>query len=101
MKITNNGSSAVKVRIDVNSNTKVNETMASNVSATQDGNGVYTDTTWGGSVFTIAANSSAVCVVEFDASRGTKELMLYFDSATYDDSNSYSGDVTITEVVFE
>ena len=101
VKITNNGSSAVKVRIDVNSNTKVNETMASNVSATQDGNGVYTDTTWGGSVFTIAANSSAVCVVEFDASRGTKELMLYFDSATYDDSNSYSGDVTITEVVFE
>ena len=101
VKITNNSSSVAKVRIDVNSNTKVNETFASNVSATQDGTSVYTDTTWGGSVFTIAANSTAICVVEFDASRGTKELMLYFDSATYGDASAYSGDLTITEIVFE
>ena len=101
IKITNNGSSAVKVRVDINSLTKVNATYASNVSATQDGNGVYTDTTWGGSMFTIAANSTSVCVITFDATRNTKELMLYFDSATYGDSNLFSGNVTISEIEFK
>ena len=100
VKITNNGDVAVKVRIDIDSNTKVNETTASNVSATQDGAEVYTDTQWGGSTFTIAANSSSVCSVVYETSRGPKMLMFYIDSSQYDDSTAHSGSVSFSEMVF-
>ena len=52
-------------------------------------------------MFTIAENSTSVCVITFDATRNTKELMLYFDSATYGDSNLFSGNVTISEIEFK
>ncbi len=100
VKIANNGSASVTVRIDVNSVTKVNETNACNVSATQDGETVATDTTYGGSMFTVGAGEEAVCTVTYDTSRGPDRLFFYFDSATYEDTNVYSGDVTLSEMAF-
>ena len=100
VKIKNNGTASVTVRIDVNSVTKVNETNACNVSATQDGEVVATDTTYVGSMFTVGAGEEAVCVVTYDTSRGPDRLFFYFDSATYGDTDVHSGDVTLSEMAF-
>ena len=96
--ITNNGTATAKVRIDINSDTQVESTKAANVSGTQDGVEVWTDTVNGGSVFSIAAGQSATCVVKFDPARGTKELMFYVDSATWEDTNVYSGEVVLSNM---
>ena len=99
-KVQNNGSSTALLRVDINSNIQVNETIASNVKALKDGCEVFTDTTWGGSTFMIDAYSTSVCLIEFDATRGTKELMIFFDSSTYNDTSLYSGNVTISDISF-
>ena len=100
LTITNNGSELARVRVDIDSNTKVNETTACNVSATMNGSEVYTDTTWGGTVFEVAPGATVVCVVKYDNTRGVKQLMFYIDSAKYDDTASHTGSVTITDINF-
>ena len=101
LKITNNGSALAKVRIDVDSTKKVNDTTACNISATANGQPVYTDTTWGGSMFEIPAGSTVECIVKFDNTRGVKQLMFYIDSSTYQDSKIYSGNITFSEINFD
>ena len=99
--LTNNGESTAKVRVDVDSNTQVNNTTACNTSATMDGNEVYTDTDWGGSTFEVAAKATVECIVNYDNSRNVKQLMFYIDSSTYQDTNVYTGSVTFTNISFE
>ena len=98
--VTNNGTEPVTIRIDIASNTTVNNTEAANISATQDGNGVYTDTTWGGSTFTIQPGESANLQILFDAARQAKGVTMYFDSCTWDDAGTHTGSVTISGMTF-
>ena len=94
LTITNNGDALVKVRINVNNAAN----SAINLSATQDGDGVFTDLEWGGSFFEIAAGKSAECVVKFNGVASMLQLMI--DSATYGDAGKYAGDITISDLKF-
>ena len=102
LKITNNGENQANVRIDLDSETKVSETTAANTDATVAGDGaiVYTDTTWGGSVFTIPAGATVTATVYFDNARIVKTLMFYFDSSKYDDEGTHTGSITLSECAF-
>ena len=102
VKIKNNGSAEAKVRIDINSETKVAETFACNTSASVKGEGatVYTDTTYGGSMFTLSAGAEIVATVNYDNARKPVTLMFYFDSCTYDDPAAHSGSISLSECAF-
>ena len=102
LKATNNGSVAVNIRVDVMGNPTVviaNATSICNRSATMNGETVTTDLEWGGSLFYgIAPGSTAELIVYFEGYAG--ELQLMFDSFTYQDKNTYNGDVTISDIKF-
>ena len=100
-KVTNNGSETLTLRIDVVANEQVTpNTKACNISATMDGQAVYTDRDWGGSTFEIAAGRTAVIEVVYDASYGPQSLQMMFDSSVYEDTAVHSGDVTVAEMAF-
>lgn len=90
--ITNNGAELVKVRVNVNNAAN----SAINLAATKNGESVFTDLTYGGSFFELAAGESAECVVKFGGVASKLQLMI--DSATYGDTNTYAGDVTISDI---
>ena len=98
-KITNNGEATLTLRVDLNGEVQVNNTNAANVSATMDGVEVYTDTTWGGSKFEIAAGATVSVKVEYDSARNVDTLMFFIDSAI-GDSEVRSGSVRIAEMAF-
>ena len=89
VKLTNNGTDTVKVRIDIESNAALNANnkLACNLSATQDGVAVNTDLEWGGSMFEIPAGKTVVAEVTYDASQNPTNLKIFVDSHTYDDSS--------------
>ena len=100
-KVTNNGSETLTLRIDVVANEQVTpNTKACNISATMDGQAVYTDRDWGGSTFEIAAGKTAVIEIVYDASYGPQSLQMMFDSSIYEDTAVHSGDVTVAEMAF-
>lgn len=100
VQITNNGSESVTVRIDIESETNKGNTTACNVSATQDGEGVYTDLEWGGSTFTVAAGATVLAEVTYDTAANPTNVKFFFDSSVYDDTGVHSGDVTLSEMAF-
>lgn len=101
MKVTNNGTESVKIRIDVESQTNTSaNTTCCNVSATQDGVGVFTDVEWGGSMFEIAAGATATLEVVYDASKLPTNVKIMIDSHQWDDSTSHAGNITISELGF-
>ncbi len=101
VKITNNGSSEVKVRIDMESKTQVNaNTTACNLSATQNGASVFTDLEWGGSMFTVAPNATITAEVVYDAAKQPTVVKIFVDSHTYDDTTSHSGNITLSDMQF-
>ena len=65
------------------------------------GSSVYTDTEWGGSVFEIPAGATVTCVVKFDNTRTVTMLMLFIASSQYEDTNTYTGNVTISSILFK
>ena len=100
-KVTNNGSETLTLRIDVVANEQVTpNTKACNISATMDGQAVYTDRDWGGSTFEIAAGKTVTVKVVYDASYGPQSLQMMFDSSIYEDTAVHSGDVTVAEMAF-
>ena len=100
-KVTNNGSETLTLRIDVMANEQVTpNTKACNISATMDGQAVYTDREWGGSTFEIAAGKTVTVKVVYDASYGPQSLQMMFDSSVYEDTAVHSGDVTVAEMAF-
>lgn len=102
MTVTNNGAEAVKVRIDIESQSQVNaNTTACNLSATQDGAEVYTDLEWGGSTFTIEAGATAVLEVTYDASKLPTNVKIFVASSQWDDATAHAGDVTIAAMEFK
>lgn len=103
VKIKNNGTESVSVRIDIQGSTHDGKTDSCNVSATQDGEGVYTDTEWGGSAFTVAAGKSSELKVVYTSNGvhgAAKAVMFYIDSSVYNDTATHSGDVTFSEMAF-
>lgn len=100
VKITNNGSESVTVRIDIESETNKGNTTACNLSATQDGQEVYTDLEWGGSTFTVAAGATVLAEVTYDTASMPTNIKLFFDSSVYDDTATHSGDITLSEIAF-
>lgn len=101
MKVTNNGTEAAKVRIDIESQTQTSaNTTCCNVSATQDGAGVYTDTEWGGSMFVIEAGATATLEVVYDASKLPTNIKIMIDSCQWDDETSHAGSIILSELNF-
>lgn len=102
MTVTNHGTAAVKVRIDIESQTQVTaNTTACNLSATQDGVEVYTDLEWGGSTFNIEPGATAVLEVVYDASKKPTNVKIFVDSSQWDDETTHTGEVTISAMEFK
>ena len=97
LKVTNNGSETVNVRVNMYDPTLTGNNTASNISATMNGETVRTDLDWGGSFFDIPAGESAELVVHFGV--GGIKLQLMIDSSR-NDSTLRSGDVTIEDIKF-
>ena len=109
LKVTNNGTKTVKIRIDVQGaipmckNPEGGDMKASNLYATQDGVEVYTDLEWGGSKFEIAAGKTSTLEIYFDATKNAEALLIFIDSHDYlDDGKNvvYSGDITFKGATF-
>ena len=101
MKVTNNGTESVKVRIDIESQTQTSaNTTCCNVSATQNGEYVYTDTEWGGSTFVIEAGATATLEVVYDASKLPTNIKIMIDSCQWDDETFHAGSIVISELNF-
>lgn len=93
VKIKNNGDKEVAVRINVLAVTPPSEqNSAANVSATYNGVAVNTDMVWGGSFFTIPANSEGVAIVWFNSPIYQVQFMI--DSFN---EGTFSGNVTFSE----
>ena len=102
MKVTNNGTESVKVRIDIESQTQVTaNTTCCNVSATMNGVEAFTDLEWGGSTFVIEAGATATLEVVYDASKNPTNVKIFVDSCQWDDSTSHAGNITISEMEFK
>ncbi len=101
MKVRNNGTEPAKIRIDIESQTQTSaNTTCCNVSATQDGAGVYTDTEWGGSMFVIEAGATATLEVVYDASKLPTNIKIMIDSCQWDDETSHAGSIILSELNF-
>lgn len=95
-KITNNGTTTANVRVNIFAN-KVGNSESSNLSATQDGVAVKTDTEWGGSFFTVDAGKTIEIVVIYDTERTSTAVQFMLDSHM-GDSTARSGDITISDM---
>ncbi len=98
LKAANNGTETVSFRVDVMSEQKVNNTNACNVSATQDGVTVSTDTDWGGSKFSIEAEKTIQIILKYDNARVPQSVQLLIDSA-YGSADTHAGSVTVSDVL--
>ena len=97
MKVTNNGTETVNVRVNMFDPTLTGNNKATNISATMNGVAVRTDLDWGGSFFDIPAGESAELVVHFGV--GGVKLQLMIDSSR-NDSVLRSGDITVEDIKF-
>ena len=95
LTVKNNGEAAAKVRVDVKSATSA----ILNTSQSAVG-GVATDDIQygGGSNVEVAAGATATFTVNYDGDAAY--LVFYFDSFTYQDANTHSGNVTISGFYF-
>lgn len=103
-KIKNNGETTPTVRVNVNDTSitpdyETIKTMAINTAATKDGVPVSTDVEWGGSYFyDIAAGEEFTAIVYFSGTANSLEFML--DSTHQGVTTGFSGDVTISDIIF-
>ena len=98
LKVTNNGTATVNLRINMFC-AKVGNNDTCNISATQDGAAVRTDTEWGGSFFTIEAGDTVTIVLVYDNSRISEVSTIQFMIDSHmGGGNQYSGDVTFSEM---
>ena len=98
--ITNNGTAASRVRVDIQGENKVGEHTVLNTSAT--GGDVWTDAEWGGSIVTVEPGQSVTLVVEFDVNteRGAPTNLVVFVDAARGDGETYSSDITLSGMAF-
>lgn len=95
--IKNNGTASVNLRIDImGGSTKLN------ASATMDGEAVNTDLVNGGSYFVIGAGEEVVIEIVYtlgDAAPTSIQFMP--DSHVWQDTNSYTGNITVSNLVLK
>lgn len=98
--IKNNGTETVNVRVNIQSATQITaNTQACNISATQDGVAVRTDTEWGGSFFTVEAGKTITIEIVYDYTQPQNVIQFMIDSHMGTDT-THSGDITIGGMVF-
>lgn len=97
LKVTNNGTETVNVRVNMFDPTLTGNNKATNISATMNGESVFTDLDWGGSFFDIPAGETAELVVNFGV--GGNKLQLMIDSSR-NDTVLRSGDITVEDIKF-
>ena len=95
--IKNNGTASVNLRIDImGGSTKLN------ASATMDGEAVNTDLVNGGSYFTIAAGEEVVIEIVYTLGGAAPTSVQFMpDSHVYQDTNSYTGNITVSNLVLK
>ena len=98
--ITNNGTAASRVRVDIQGTTQVGNHTVINTSAT--GGDVWTDAEWGGSTVTVEPGKSVTLVIEFDVNteRGVPTNLVVFVDAARGDGETYSSDITLSGMAF-
>ena len=102
LKVTNNGTADAKFRIDMESQTQTSaNTTCCNVSATMNGEYVWTDTNYGGTTFVIPAGQTVEIELVYDASKLPTNLKFFFDSCQWDDATSHAGEVVLSEIEFK
>ena len=98
--IKNNGTETVNVRVNIQSTAQITaNTQACNISATQDGVEVRTDTEWGGSFFTVEAGKTITIEIVYDYTQPQNVIQFMIDSHMGTDT-THSGGITIGGVVF-
>lgn len=113
VKVTNNSERNIKIRIDLIGEQKAtvgdNANMeCCNLSATASKDvGIYTDTTWGGTTFTLAAGDTVIITITYsnaNAMGAVQRVQLYMDSFTESDRGNdvhyTNGSVTFGEFKF-
>lgn len=113
VKVTNNSERNIKIRIDLIGEQKAtvgdNANMeCCNLSATASKDvGIYTDTTWGGTTFTLAAGDTVTITITYsnaNAMGAVQRVQLYMDSFTESDRGNdvhyTNGSVTFGEFKF-
>ena len=101
MTIKNNGAETVRVRIDLKATNQVGNTNVSNMQ--YEVGGTWTDLEWGGSFVEVASGAEVTVTVRYNPSGdfgAVQELLIYFDTSTYGDANTYSGNLTINNFKF-
>lgn len=102
--IKNNGVDSVTARVDLLGENTVGNTNVSNQNSSAVGaTNSYTDTEWGGTYITIAGSQEATLTINYESNGrwgDVNTLLVYLDTATYDDANTYSGNVTLSGFTF-
>lgn len=95
--IKNNGTASVNLRVDI-----MGGTVKLNASATMDGEAVNTDLVNGGSYFTIAAGEEVVIEIVYTLGAAAPTSIQFMpDSHVYQDTNSYTGNITVSNLVLK
>lgn len=95
--VKNNGTASVNLRVDI-----MGGTVKLNASATMDGEAVNTDLVNGGSYFVIGAGEEVVIEIVYtlgDAAPTSIQFMP--DSHVWQDTNSYTGNITVSNLVLK
>ena len=98
--ITNNGTAASRVRVDIQATNQVGNHTVCNVGAV--GGDVWTDFEWGGSTVTVPAGQSVTLVVTYDENtdRGAVTNLVVFVDSARGDAENYSSNVTLSGMSF-
>ena len=98
--ITNNGTAASRVRVDIQGTNTIGNHNVCNVSAV--GGDVWTDHDWGGSIVTVPAGESVTLVITYDAEGefGAVQNLIFFVDAMRGDDAQYSSDITVSDMAF-
>lgn len=108
VKVTNHNEVSSTFRIDIAGNAiQVGDNASSRETGIKSwsdlATDVRTDTTWDGTYFTVEAGKTVTVVIQYEPNGqhgAPTELLFYCESAAYQDTNSYSGSVTIGEFIF-
>ena len=98
--ITNNGSAAARVRVDIQATNTIGNHAVCNTNAV--GGDVWTDFEWGGSIVTVPAGESVTLTITYDENteRGAVANLVIFVDAMRGDGEMYSADITLSDMAF-
>ena len=95
--VKNNGTASVNLRVDI-----MGGTVKLNASATMDGEAVNTDLVNGGSYFVIGAGEEVVIEIVYTLGGAAPTSIQFMpDSHVWQDTNSYTGNITVSNLVLK